>query len=349
MSEPNALVLAGGSGTRFWPLSRRRRPKQLLALVDDRSLLRATVERLAPLVPPERVFISVTAELAGAVAAEVPEVSGERLIVEPAGRNTAPAILWAVLQMPEAERTRPLIVTPSDHWIREPLSFRSSLAVAVEECHGRILTLGVVPHRAETGFGYLELEEPVSGVTRPLRLRAFVEKPSRERAQVFCASGRHLWNAGLFVFEPRYLLECCRRIQPALLEQLERAAAEREPAARRHHFEQAQAVSIDSALMERLDELWTVPLECGWSDLGSWEALAELLPENANATRGDVIAIDARDNVLVADDGSVVALGVEGLVIVRTSDTVLVLPRSRAQDVRQVVEALRENDRDELL
>jgi mannose-1-phosphate guanylyltransferase len=353
MSVTNALVLAGGSGTRFWPLSRRSRPKQLLSMVGEGSLLRQSVLRLGPLVACDNVWFSVTADLAGSVALDVPEVAASRCIAEPCARNTAPAILWALLHLPEAARSAPLIVTPSDHWVREPEAFRAALGCAVDEVarHDRILTLGVVPSRPETGYGYLELREARAAQGAAFMLKAFVEKPERTRAEDFVASGRYLWNAGIFVFRPQTLLDRCEELRPELFSGLLSAYQAADPQEAHRRFAVLPAESIDVALMERLEELWTVPLDCGWSDLGSWEALAEVLPRDPhdNATAGNVLTLDASDNVLVADQGTIAVLGIRDLVVVRSADSVLVLPRARAQEVRRLVEMLTERGLEELL
>jgi mannose-1-phosphate guanylyltransferase len=345
-----ALILAGGSGTRFWPLSRRLRPKQLLALEGDESLLRITMTRLAPLVPPRSIWICTTRDLAAAVRRELPEVPAEQVLVEPEGRNTAPAIGWSVRSMPEGLRRGAVAVLPADHRIGEPERFLDALgraARAVEE-HDRVMTLGVTPRWAETGYGYLELDpgEEAGGVRR---VRRFVEKPSAEDAERYLQSGRHLWNAGIFVFRGSTLLDLLARHEPEIGRGLEEIAAD--PRRLDAVYPLLPARSIDYAVMEKLDSLRTLPLDCGWSDLGSWEALAELLPPDAagNTGRGDRLAVDAAGNLLFADAGTIAVLGVQDLVVVRTGDTVLVIPKSRSQDVRRLVKELADGGRGDLL
>jgi mannose-1-phosphate guanylyltransferase len=358
----NALILAGGSGTRFWPLSRRRRPKQLLALEGEESLLRATVGRLAPLVPPRAIWVCTTRELAEAVRGELPEVPPEQVLVEPEGRNTAPAIGWSVRSMPEAVRDGVVAVLPADHRVGEPERFRDVLAAAAREvaAQDRVMTLGVTPRWAETGYGYLELaadEEPgdvqrverVQPVPRVRRVRRFVEKPSAEDAARFLVSGRYLWNAGIFVFRGGRLLELLARHEPELARGLEEIAAA--PQRLAEVYPRLPARSIDYAVMEKLDSLVTLALDCGWSDLGSWGALEELLPADAlgNTGRGDRLALDASGNLLFSDSGTIAVLGVEDLIVVRTGDAVLVMPKSRSQEVRRLVQELAGRGREELL
>ncbi len=344
-----ALILAGGSGTRFWPLSRQSRPKQLLALEGETSLLRQTVERLRPLVPPEAVWICTTRALAEAVRADVPEVPPEQILLEPQGRNTAPAIGWSVRSMPAAARDGVVVVLPSDHRVGDPEGFRETLgrAAAVVEREDKVMTLGVTPRWAETGYGYLELE-PGSG-SGVRRVRRFVEKPDPETAERFFRSGDYLWNAGIFLFRGSRLLDILARLQPGLAQGLEEIAAA--PERLDELYARLPADSIDYAVMEKLEGIATLPLDCGWSDLGSWTALDEVLARDAagNTGRGDRIAVDSRDNLLFADAGTIAVVGVEGLVVVRTGDTVLVCPKERSQEVKKIVAELQARGRGELL
>jgi mannose-1-phosphate guanylyltransferase len=345
-----ALILAGGSGTRFWPLSRRSVPKQLLALDGEATLLQRTAARLAPLVGPESLWVCTTEALAAAVAAQLPQVPREQILAEPEGRNTAPAIAWAAASMPRERRAEPLLVLPADHRMEDDAAFRRVLeTAAAEAAGGRVLALGVTPRWVETGYGYLELGEPLDGPGGLRRVRRFVEKPDRERAAAFLAGGRHLWNAGIFAFRGDLLLALVERHLPALAAGLDAIAAA--PERLGQLYRDLPAISIDHGVMEKLDEIATLPLDCGWSDLGSWEALAEVLPADAagNAARGEVVAVDTRDSLLWSDQGTVAVLGLEGVVVVRTGDAVLVMPKSRSQEVRALVEALRARGREDLL
>jgi mannose-1-phosphate guanylyltransferase len=345
-----ALILAGGSGIRFWPLSRRRAPKQLLALDDEATLLQRTAARLAPLVEPREVWVCTTAALADAVAAQLPEVPRAQVLAEPVGRNTAPAIAWAVASMPAERRAEPVLVLPADHRIGDDAELRRVLALAAAEAgRGRVLALGVTPRWPETGYGYLELGETLDASTGLRRVLRFVEKPDRARAESFLGGGSHLWNAGIFAFRGDLLLELVARHLPELAAGLDAIAAA--PGRLAELYRALPAISIDHGVMERLDEIATLPLDCGWSDLGSWEALAEVLPadDSGNCARGQVVAVDTRDSLLWSDQGTVAVLGLEGVVVVRTGDVVLVMPKTRSQEVRSLVEALQTRGREELL
>lgn len=346
-----ALILAGGSGTRFWPLSRRSRPKQLLALEGERSLLQETAARLAPLASPADVWVCTTRELGDAVRRQLPEVPPGQVLEEPVGRNTAPAIAWSVASMPEQARRGVVAVFPADHRVADAAGFRDVVAraEAVVERDDRVMTLGIKPYRVEPGFGHLELGEPLSGDPELRRVVRFVEKPPPETAERFVRAGNHLWNAGIFVFRGATLLELLARHQPALAAGVAEIAAD--PGRAAELYPRLPSISIDYALMEKLDGLGTLPLDCGWSDLGSWEALAEVLPADpaGNAARGDVLAVDAAGNLLVGEGGTVAVLGVSDLVVVRTADAVLVLPKRRSQEVRRLVSELEARGRRDLL
>jgi mannose-1-phosphate guanylyltransferase len=345
-----ALILAGGSGTRFWPLSRQLRPKQLLALEGATSLLRETLERLAPLIAPGSVWIATTAALADAVRDELPEVPPGQVLIEPEGRNTAPAIGWAIRSMPETVRSGVVAVLPADHRMGDPDAFRNTLERAgrlVEE-RDLVMTLGIAPRRPETGYGYLELA-PEVGEQGERRVLRFVEKPTLDKAQEFLAAGNYLWNGGIFVFRGTTLLSIMARLVPELAQGLAAIAAAPDRLA--ELYRGLPSISIDYAVMERLDDLATLPLDCGWSDLGSWEALAEVLPPDAqgNAVRGDVVAVEAGDNLLFAAAGTIAVVGVSGLVVVKTGDAVLVVPKERSQEVRKIVAELAARGREDLL
>ena len=349
--QRSALILAGGSGTRFWPASRGARPKQLLALDGERTLLRATVERLAPVVGPEAVWISTTEQLAPAVRAELPGIAAERVLAEPAGRNTAPAIAASLAAMPEAARDGVVAVLPSDHRVADPEAFRATLAAAARAAAelDRIVALGVRPRWPETGFGYLELGGPLGAGPEGLRaVERFREKPDRATAETFLASGRHLWNAGIFVFRGTTLAAELERHAPELAAGI---AAWDRSGRTAGLYAALPSISIDYAVMEPSDRLAALVLDCGWNDLGSWQALYEVLAagENGNRVHGDVVEIDSANNLLFAASGLVAALGVSDLIVVRTGDAVLVLPRERAQEVRRLVERLRASGRTDLL
>lgn len=351
-SEIFAVILAGGAGTRFWPASRAARPKQLLSLTGPRPMLLETAERVRPVVGSwSSIYVAGGSLTEAATRATLPEMPAENLLVEPSPRNTAPCIAWAASRIARTSPDAVVLVLPSDHHIGDVPAYRRALGLAIEAARtGVIVTLGIRPTRPETGFGYIEVGEERAGVAAAKR---FVEKPDRETASAYLASGRFLWNAGMFVFRARDMVDAIRAHQPAIADALDRfdaaARAGDEDAEVARLFPMLPSVSIDVGVMEKLDRLAVVPAEFGWSDVGSWEAAYELCDkdEAGNSVGAFLVAVDAKRNHVVdattaGDKKKVVALlGIEDLVVVETDDALLVMPRSRSQDVRAVVDRIK--------
>lgn len=353
MQHAFAVIMAGGSGTRFWPLSRRDRPKQLLPLAPGgQSLLAATVQRVLGRIPAERILVVTAERLRDATAAEVPQVPAHNILAEPIGRNTAPCVGWAAAHVRRRDPDGVLAVLPADHHIGNERAFLELIRAGVEAgAEGELVTVGVKPSRPETGYGYVEIGEEVDeGVHRA---RRFVEKPNKSRADQFFASGRYLWNSGMFFFRADTILEAIRDHLPGLGQALEAfdeaAAAGREDEAVERGYAALPAVSIDHGVMEKAHSVLVIPGDFGWSDLGSWTTTWELAERDAddNALPPDAVVIDSTGSYVRVPEGKLVALvGVDDLIVVDTEDALLVVPRDRAQDVRRVVDALRErNDR----
>lgn len=357
---PHAFVLAGGRGTRFWPLSVRRRPKQLLALTAEASsLLQLTTDRLQPLIPPDRQWVITSADLADAVRAELPRLPASQVLGEPMGRNTAPAVALAAALLLERGEDAVFFVLPSDHVIGPREVFQNALRDAADLARREavLVTFGIVPTRAETGYGYIETGDPLADATPARRVARFREKPDRATAEDYLASGRHLWNSGMFAWRASVVADGLERHAPGLLGPL-RALARSVAAgttgfaaALEQAYEALPSISIDYALMERADNAVVLPAAFQWNDVGHWLALRELnVPDAAgNAGRGRVVAIDAHDNIVHGEGRLTALLGVRDLVVVTTDRVTMVCPAERAQDVKLLLDRVEAEGLEEFL
>lgn len=348
------VVLCGGTSTRLWPLSRASLPKQFLRLHGEHSLLQQTLQRcaLSTSLPP----VLLAAESARFIAAAQLDEIGVRdatLLLEPVARSTAPAIASAAFHLLRTHADALMLVLPSDHLLRNPPVFADAVRAAAELAHsGLLMTFGVVPSGPETGFGYLQPGAPLPRGAR--RVDAFIEKPDRERAERLFAARQCLWNSGMFVFRCRSLLQQLADHAPqvhAAAEQAEQDAIRADGLVQLDAAAYARSpeISIDHALMERTAEAAVLPLDAGWSDIGSWSSVWENVPHDAhgNAAHGDVLLTDCRDCHVHAGRRLVSACGLDGVVIVDTEDALLVLPHSQSQRTRELVEQLRRQGRTE--
>jgi mannose-1-phosphate guanylyltransferase len=339
-----ALVLAGGSGTRLWPLSTDERPKPFLKLASPRSLLAETVARAEALAGPSGVWVSGRKAHAELIRKELPQVPAERLLLEPMRRSTAPAIALATVAI-AAETPRAVVaVLPSDQAVRDEGAFLSALraAAAAAAAEPAIVTLGIVPTRPETGFGYMEAGEPAAGASR--RVRRFVEKPALADAQRYAASPRHFWNAGIFVYRAEVLLEVMERVAKEPLEAARAAFAAR-AAGDEEGFDRAfgssPSISIDHAVMERAPHVLTVPCDCGWTDLGSWEAVYEhRVGQGDNVLEGPASAVDGSGNLVLAGDRPIRVVGLSDVAVVDSPEGLLVMKRGSSDALRKEVERM---------
>jgi len=329
--------MAGGSGTRFWPASRRARPKQYLPIGTPQALIRETFERLAGLVEPDHVLVVANKGHRTHVRKLLPEVPSANLLLEPVGRNTTPCIAWAASVIAARAPQSVQVVLPSDHVVQPAERFRELLAAAARAAAAEdvLVTLGVRPTFPATGFGYIE-RGPALG---PLlhRVTRFVEKPERARAEEFLASGRFLWNAGIFDWSTAAILSALQQFAPRTL-QVARGFG---PRVAQRTFAGLEAVSIDNCVLERAANVRVVPVDFEWSDVGSWTALPE-----GSSGGAELVALESPNCIAWAPKGEVVALlGVRDLVVVHAGKVTLVCPRERAQDVRALVSAMEQRDK----
>ena len=353
------VILSGGSGTRLWPMSRAQYPKQLLPLLSERTLLQEAALRVsdgarfaAPLLisnDDHRFIVAEQVRLAG--------LSPAAIILEPLGRNTAPACCVAALMLAATSPDALMLVMPSDHAIADLASFQSAVALAAETAaKGRLVTFGITASRPETGYGYIKRGKAIAGINGAFDVAGFVEKPDRARAETYVASGDYAWNSGIFLFPVALLLQELERLQPAMVAACKDAIgnAKRDLdflRLDREAFAKAPSDSIDYAVMEHTAHAAVVPVEMGWSDVGTWDAmwLVGDKDDAGNVTAGDVIAEDTKNSYLRAETGLLAVLGVDDLVVVATSDAVMVARRDRAQDIKKIVARLERGSRTELV
>jgi mannose-1-phosphate guanylyltransferase/mannose-6-phosphate isomerase len=342
------VILSGGAGTRLWPMSTEAQPKQFLPLVGETSLLAQTLERVAGqpgYTAPMLVGAARHEALARAALADTG--CDARIICEPAARNTAPAILLAAIEVAALHgEDALLLVMPSDHVMTRPEALLAGVAAgAVAARSGALVTFGITPKGPETGYGYLELGDDWPDAPGVRHVARFVEKPPRDRAAAMVADGRHLWNAGIFLFTARTILSAAQTLAPAIAAAAEvaMAAARRDGIVIRPDpdlFATSPSQSIDYAIMEHADMVAAVPVDPGWSDLGSWDALAEM----GSVSDSDVTLIDTHGCYVRSDGLKIAALGVSDLIVVASGDHVLILPRGRSQEVKRLLEAMKSGD-----
>ena len=374
----SAVILAGGSGTRFWPRSRRARAKQVLALDGERTMIQQTLDRLLPVTGPEHVWVITNDHLAETIAAQLPDVPRERILAEPAARNTAPACALAAFLLERSEPDTVLGIFPSDHVVKDPERFAAVLraGIALAAAGENIIVLGVPPTRPETGYGYIEQGAAVDPESIPCgdipvhTVRRFTEKPNRELAEQFVASGDYMWNGGIFLWSARTLANAVREYCPVMAPLLERIAAAHGTsdfdAVFAECYPQCENISIDYAVLEPRSQrgdgqsnIFSLPGDFLWNDLGSWAALHEHLadcaPEDldqANVLDTDSshrIERDATGNYVFAPGKMVAIVGVSDLVVVETDDALLITTRQRSQDVGKIVAELKEAGRHDLI
>jgi mannose-1-phosphate guanylyltransferase len=351
------LILAGGRGTRFWPRSRKRYAKQVLNVFGERSLIQATVDRLAPVIAPERLWVLTSRDLRDAIVSQLPEIPKSQILAEPAQRNTAPAIGLAAQILSSQDAKAVMGVFPADHLVAKPPAFRKVLRAAFRGADaGRLMVVGIQPRWPETGYGYIEFPRGVAaGSSVPVSVRRFHEKPSLARARRYVTSGNFYWNSGMFFWRPGVLLEALRRYLPrtaTVLAALPPFGARKFAAELVRGFPLCENISVDFAVMERADNVSGIAAaDFGWSDVGSWNAVYELLPRDGcgNAVAPDSICLDAHNNLVDARGKTVALVGVKDLIVVDTPDALLVADRARAQQVGEVVKALERQQREDLL
>ena len=345
-------IMAGGVGSRFWPASRESRPKQFLDILGTgRSLLQQTFDRFARLVPAEQILIVTHEQYRSAVAEQLPEAPAGNILCEPSRNNTAPSVAYTAFHVEARDPGAVLIIAPSDHVILREEAFLTAVQIGSEfaDRHHGLVTLGIAPTRPDTGYGYIQYEEreTSAGV---FRVKAFREKPDADTAAQYLSAGGYVWNAGIFIWRVTDILSAFERHSPQIFETL---------AAGRGHYGQSQErafidkaypqterISVDYAILERADDVYTIPVDIGWSDLGTWASLHAFADkdERANVVQGaNTVIIDADDNLIRTQDGKLVVIrGLRGFIVVDEADVLMVYPKSQEQEIKALTQSLKD-------
>lgn len=362
-SQPNssmlhAVIMAGGVGARFWPLSRRNRPKQLINLTGEGTMLEKTIERLDGLVDPEQIWIVTNAEQASLIRQIMPKFRSDRFIIEPVGRNTAPAIGLAAVHLHKHDPDAVMIVLPADHRITNIEQFHFCLTSAVEAVHDSevLATIGIEPTRPETGYGYIQMD--TSGIRirdNVYPVKTFAEKPNLQTARLFLASGEFVWNSGMFVWRADTILKQIREHLPlwgVAFQEIDKSIGTAfEAEVTRRVFEAGKGISIDYGVMERAPKVAVIRGTFDWNDVGSWDEVWRLMPhdENGNAVRGNVTLANTHNTCVLGNKKLIAAVGVSNLIIVETDDALMICPLDRSQEVKELVDALKAGGKEGVL
>lgn len=354
------VIMAGGRGERFWPYSRQGKPKQFISLSEDgRTLIRCTMDRLSPLVTPNDVYVVTGNDFSSIVHEQLPELPTENILCEPRGRSTAPCIGFAASVIQKRYGDAVMVVLPSDHQLRDEAIFIDSLrrCIDVAKTSGCLLTLGITPTYPETGYGYLQYDQPYieHGEVGVYRVRRFVEKPDLATAKEYLSEGSYLWNSGMFVFTTKSLLSHFDRFLPehaAILKDLEHAVdTDQYKQTLTACFDAMTPISIDYGIMEKSDAILTIPSSFGWDDVGNWNALARIrTPDaNGNVLGNNVLCEETENCILLSDGRPLVALGLHDIVAVDCDDVVFLCDKRSTQNIRQLLENIRKNFKQSIL
>jgi len=353
-----ALIMAGGSGTRLWPCSREACPKQLLSLLSERTMLQEAYQRITPLIPDEQVFVVTSEAYADVVREQIPQLPAANIIGEPEGHGTAPCIGLSALYLRRLDPEGVMAVLTADHYIEKADELRRALEAAAQVAEaGHLVTLGIQPSHPATGYGYIERGEKLAQISGldVHRVEKFTEKPDLATAQAFVKSGRYYWNSGMFIWKVSTILREFQKLMPQLYAQLMEIDAAlgttQERAVLERVWPQVENETIDYGIMERAQDVAVIPVDIGWSDVGDWAALSELLPpdEEGNVIVGEHVGLDTRRCMIHGSRRLVATIGLEDMIVVDTEDALFICPKERAQEVRDLVEKLKESGREEFM
>ncbi len=353
-----ALILAGGTGTRLWPRSRRERPKQLLPLISKRTMLQETCDRIAGIVPAARILVITNEGYVETVREQLPDLPPENIIGEPRGRGTAPAIGLGALHIQKIDPHAVMISLHADHYVENAEAFRQAIENAAHVAReGYLVTLGIQPRNPETGYGYIHRGALIEQLDGQLvyRVAEFVEKPNEETATRYVASGEYYWNSGIFAWKISTLWAEYERLQPKLCTQLSKIkptlGTPRARATMKRVWSSVPMETIDVGIMEKSKHVAVLPIDVGWSDVGSWATLLDILPANrdTNVIVGEHVGVDTSSSLLYSPNRLIATVGLKDVIVVDTEDAILVCPKNRAQEVKHLVEALKQSNKDKYL
>ena len=341
-----ALIMAGGKGTRFWPLSTEEKPKQFLKLIGEETMIQMTVNRIKPIIPIERIFVCTSKMYVDLVKEQLPELSERNIIVEPEGRNTAPCIALSAFVIKKYYEDATMVVLPSDHLIKDEDEFRSIVNDAdefVKVNENAIITLGMKPSRAETGYGYIKYGEEKHSLNshEVIKVDAFVEKPDKETAEEYLADGSYLWNGGMFIWSAKNILEQINKYSSDTynaLKDIEEIDERWLKYLIKAQYQETEAISIDYAVMEKSDDIYVIPSDFGWDDVGSWEALDRYREKDSfgNVYVGKTKAVDGRNNLIISSSHSIVVEGLSDIYIIENDGKILVGCKSNVANVKEL-------------